>query len=280
MNTLASTYTLSNGVEIPVIGFGTWQSPNDNTTVEAVKQAIETGYRHIDTAYVYENEESVGQGIRASGINREELFITTKLWNSNRGYDNTLFAFDRSMKLLGLDYLDLYLIHWPAAQAGGEELNKETWRAFETLYQEERIRAIGVSNFLSHHLTALMQTAEFAPMVNQIEFHPGVMQTDTVEFCRELGILIEAWSPLGSGRVLANETLQKIAEQHSKSVAQVCIRWCLQHNTLPLPKSITPKRIQENALVFDFELTPEEMHIIDSLPEVGYSGMHPDHVDF
>lgn len=280
MKGLTDTYTLTNGVEIPIVGFGTWQSPNDETTVNAVKYAIETGYRHIDTAYVYQNEETVGKGIKESGINRNELFITTKLWNSNRGYDNTLFAFDRSMKLLGLDYLDLYLIHWPAITENGAELNKETWRAFEHLYKEKRIRAIGVCNFLTHHLTELMQTAEFAPMINQIEFHPGVMQMDTVEFCRELGIVVEAWSPLGSGRVLENETLQTVATRYNKSVAQICIRWCLQHGTLPLPKSVTPARIKENTQVFDFELTAEDMQIIDELPEIGYSGMHPDKVDF
>lgn len=280
MKALTDTYTLTNGVKIPCVGFGTWQSPNDETTVNAVKHAIQTGYRHIDTAYVYQNEKTVGEGIQASGVAREELFITTKLWNSNRGYDNTLFAFDRSMKLLGLDYLDLYLIHWPANKEGGKEINRDTWRAFETLYKEQRIRAIGVCNFLVHHLKDLIETADIAPMINQIEFHPGTMQKETVDFCKKNQIVVEAWSPLGSGRVLEDATLKAIAARYGKSVAQLCIRWCLQHQTLPLPKSVTPSRITENTQIFDFELSAEDMQTIDRLPEFGYSNMHPDEVDF
>ena len=278
----SSNYTLSNGYEIPCVGFGTWQTPDGETAVASVKKAIEAGYRHIDTAAVYGNEESVGKAIRESGVAREDLFITSKVWNTERGYESTLKAFDVTMEKLGLDYLDLYLIHWPASSSQFDnwvELNKETWRAMVELYQAGRIRAIGVSNFLVHHLEPLMD-AEVKPMVNQIEFHPGQMQEETVRFCKENGILIEAWSPLGTGRMLTNETLMAIAKEYDKSVAQLCVRWCLQNEVLPLPKSVTPSRIEENLDVFDFTIKDEDMETINDMEYFGGSGSHPDEVKF
>ncbi len=276
------TMKLSNGKLIPAIGYGTWQSPDSEITVEGVKAAIFNGYRHIDAAAVYGNEQSVGKGIAECGIPREELFITSKVWNTERGYEKTLAAFEKTLSDLGLDYLDLYLIHWPAAAHmfdNWEEINLETWRAMTELYKAGKIKAIGVSNFKPHHLAALMKT-EVKPMVNQIEFHPGLIQTDTVRYCHENGILVEAWSPLGTGRMLSNPLLQEIAGHYGKSAAQLCIRWCMQHEVLPLPKSVTPSRIEENFKVFDFEVSDDDMKKIDALENFGGSGLDPDKVDF
>lgn len=282
MKTLNDTFELNNGYKIPCIGFGTWQTPDGETVVMAVSEAIKAGYRHIDTAACYENEVGVGQGIRASGIEREKLFVTSKVWNTERGYEKTMAAFEKTLSDLRLDYLDLYLIHWPASSSqfeNWEELNLETWRAMTELYRAGKIKSIGVSNFLPHHLEALMRT-EVAPMVNQIEYHPGLMQTETVAYCKEHHILVEAWSPLGTGRMLNNETLKLIAGKYGKSAAQLCIRWCLQKGVLPLPKSVTPSRIVENTDVFDFEVTAEDMDTICSMPYFGGSGLHPDKVKF
>ncbi|MBQ7338514.1 MAG: aldo/keto reductase [Clostridia bacterium] len=282
MKKLTDTYTLPNGCPIPCVGFGTWQTPDGETAVSSVREALRVGYRHIDTAACYGNEVSVGEGIRQSGVNREDIFVTSKVWNSERGYDKTLRAFEKTLADLGLDYLDLYLIHWPAAAHQYEDwdaLNLSTWRAMTELYKAGRIRAIGVSNFLPHHIASLMET-EVPPMLNQIEFHPGYMQPEIVRYCRERGVLVEAWSPLGTGRVLGNETLCAIAQKYGVSTAQLCIRWCLQHDTLPLPKSVTPARIEQNTHVFDFTVSDEDMKTIDALPYIGGSGFHPDRVDF
>lgn len=276
-------FELENSVHIPSVGFGTWQTPDGVTAVDAVRCAIETGYRHIDTAAVYGNEKSVGEGIVRSGIDRRELFVTSKVWNTERGYDTTLRAFDRTLADLGLEYLDLYLIHWPATAHRFEDwqrINADTWRAMEKLYHDGRVRTIGVSNFLPHHLEALMDGAEEQPSVNQIEFHPGFMQTECVNFCKSCGIVVEAWSPLGTGRMLNNETLKTVAARYGKSVAQVCIRWALQHEVLPLPKSVTPSRIRENLDVFDFELSSVDMLTIDRMKYFGGSGLNPDKIDF
>lgn len=282
MNKLTDAFILSNGYPIPCVGFGTWQTPDGEIAANAVKCAIQAGYRHIDAAAIYGNEVSVGQGIAASGAAREELFITGKVWNTERGYEKTLAAFEKTLKDLRLDYLDLYLIHWPASPSQFEnwdELNLSTWKAMTELYKAGRIKAIGVSNFLPHHLESLLKT-EVKPMVNQIEFHPGLMQTEVVEFCRSHGMLIEAYSPLGTGRMLTNETLMSIAAKYGKSVAHVCIRWVLQNGVLPLPKSITPSRIQDNTNVFDFVLSDEDMATINAMPYCGGSGNHPDKIDF
>ena len=282
MNVPIHQITLSNGYAIPSLGFGTWQTPDGQTAVNAVKTAIDAGYRHIDTASIYGNEIGVGQGIRESGIPRRDLFVTSKVWNDDRGYDKTFTAFEQTLSDLGLDYLDLYLIHWPASKSryhNWEEINLETWRAMTELYKAGKIKAIGVSNFLPHHLDALMHT-EIPPMVNQIEFHPGQMQQETVDYCNAHHIIVEAWSPLGTGRLLNNPTLVEIAKKYSKSVAQICIRCCLQHHTIPLPKSVTPARILENAEVFDFEISKEDIAMIDAMPYCGGSGLHPDEVEF
>lgn len=282
MFTLDKKIVMSNNYGIPCVGFGTWQTPDGQTATTAVKTAIECGYRHIDTAAAYGNEESIGKGIKEGmetvGISREELFVTSKVWNLNRGYEETKEAFYHTVKELNLEYLDLYLIHWPAAAHQYEDweaVNLGTWKAMTELYKEGRIKAIGVSNFRPHHLRALMET-EVKPMVNQIEFHPGMMQEDIVSFCREAGVLIEAWSPLGTGRMLKNETLGKIAAKYGKSVAQLCVRWCLQNGVVPLPKSITPARIEENAKVFDFVISEEDMVLINEMEYCGGSGLDPD----
>lgn len=282
MNKVSDTFKLSNGYEIPCVGFGTWQINGDDAAEAAVINAINAGYRHIDTAAVYGNETGVGNAIVNCGIKREELFVTSKVWNTMRGYDNTLKAFDESMEKLGLEYLDLYLIHWPASKSRFEnwkEINAETWQALIKLYKEGRVRAIGVSNFLPHHLEPLMD-AEIKPMVNQIEFHPGKMQEDALSFCRKNNILVEAWSPLGRGAMLDNELLKEIGDKYNKSIAQICIKWCLQNGVVPLPKSVTPTRVKENANVFDFEISAEDMKIINEMPFCGGSPLHPDSIDF
>jgi diketogulonate reductase-like aldo/keto reductase len=280
METRFDTFTLNNGINIPSIGFGTWQTPDGKTAVDSVKYAIKTGYRHIDTAAIYGNEKSVGQGIREAGINRDEMFITTKLWNTHHGYDTTLKAFDTSLTNLGLEYIDLYLIHWPSNKAGGAKINADTWRAFEKLYKDGRIKSIGVSNFLEHHLRSLLDVAEVVPAINQIEFHPGQIQPATVSFCKSNGIQVEAWSPLGTGRMLDNPELMDIARKYGKSVAQLCIRWVLQNGVLPLPKSITPSRIKENTEIFDFEISDADIRTINTMTYFGGSGLNPDTVTF
>ena len=283
MNHQTDTYTLANGVGIPCIGYGTWQTPEGDTAVRAVADAIEAGYRHIDTAQAYGNEESVGRGIRESGIDRKELFITTKLWNRNHSYELTMRSFEESMNKLGLDYLDLFLIHWPnpiAFRDRWQEANAESWKAMEELYEAGKIRAIGVSNFRPHHLEALLKTAKIPPAVNQIRLCPGETQDETVTWCRERGMVLEAYSPLGVGRIFEVPEMQDLAEKYGRSIAQICIRWSLQRGWLPLPKSVTPSRIRENLRVFDFELLEEDVQLIADLKGcVGYA-KDPDQIGF
>lgn len=276
-------FILNNGVSIPSIGFGTWKAGDGAEAIDAVSCALATGYRHIDCAAAYVNERSVGKAIRLSGVPRNKLFVTSKVWNTERGFDSTLRSFDKSAADLGLDYLDLYLIHWPASAHQFENwrsINRDTWRALERLYAEGRVRAIGVSNFMPHHLEPLMADATVPPAVNQIEYHPGFTQPECVEFCDRHEIRVEAWSPLGRGRIFKNPTLIDIATHHGKSVAQICLRWELQHGIVPLPKSVTPTRIKENLDEWDYTLTAEEMSLIDALPMSGESGLDPDKIDF
>lgn len=279
MNKLTDVFELSNGVKIPCIGFGTWQTPDGEVAKNSVVEAVKAGYRHIDTASAYGNEESVGEGIKASGIARDELFVTTKHWVTMRGYEKTIEAVETSLRALGLDYLDLYLIHWPCVEKvtpDWKEINADTWRGFEKMYKDGKIRALGVSNFQKKHLDALFETAEIKPAVNQIEFHPGFTQMDNVNYSKELGMVVEAWSPLGSGAVLKDESLAKIAAKYNKSTAQLCIRFALQSGTLPLVKSVTPSRIIENTKVFDFEISAEDMAAIAATPPLGFSGFIPE----
>ncbi|MBB6634393.1 aldo/keto reductase [Cohnella thailandensis] len=277
--TIQDTVTLINGVSMPRLGIGVFQVEEGRDLVEALKAAVRHGYRSIDTAAIYQNETSVGQGIREalaeSGLKREDLFITSKVWNSDLGYEATLAAYEASLKRLGLDYLDLYLIHWPV-----QGKYKEAWRALETLYKNGRVLAIGVSNFQVHHLQDLMRNAETKPAINQVELHPRLTQEELRAFCKEQGIQVEAWSPLMQGQLLDQPDLKAIAEKHGKSVAQVILRWDLQHGIVTIPKSIREPRIVENASVYDFELSPEEMKAIDALNENRRVGPDPDHFDF
>ena len=283
MPALTDTFTLSNGVTIPRIGFGTWQTPNGEVAVSSVLSALEAGYRHIDTAQGYGNEESVGIAVKQSGIDRKELFLTSKLTNSEHGYEKTLAAFETTLEKLGTDYLDLFLIHWPnpiAFRDHWQEANAGTWKAFEELYRSKRIRAIGISNFRPRHMEELSRTAEIAPMVNQIRLCPGDTQDEVVEYCRTHNILLEAYSPLGVGKIFEVPEMKALAEKYQKSIAQICIRWSLQRGYLPLPKSVTPSRIRENTQVFDFELDSSDVQLIADLKGcVGYSS-DPDTTTF
>ena len=277
------TLNLSNGHSIPTPGFGTFKIQDGEVCVNAVCDAIAAGYTHIDTAAVYGNEHSVGEGVRKSGKAREKLFITSKVWNTERGYDTTLRACEKTLKDLGMDYLDLYLIHWPAnrLQFGdkAESINVETWKAMERLADEKLVRSIGLSNFYPQHLAPILATANILPVVDQIEFHPGLLQEDTVALCRQNHTLVEAWSPLGRGRLLDHPILAEMAARYGKTTAQIVLRWVMQKNVLPLVKSTHVERIRENLQIFDFELNAEDMARIDAFPATRFSG-HPDEVEF
>ncbi|MDC0762753.1 aldo/keto reductase [Brevibacillus sp. HB1.2] len=276
---LQDTTTLYNGVKMPWVGLGVFKVEEGQELEQAVKTAIKHGYRSIDTAAIYNNEEGVGRGIRAglqeAGITREDLFVTSKVWNSDLGYESTLEAYETSLKKLGLEYLDLYLIHWPV-----EGKFKEAWRALETLYKKGLVKAIGVSNFHVHHLEELLKDAEIKPMVNQVEFHPRLSQDELRAYCKEQGIQFEAWSPLMQGQLLDNPVLKGMAEKYGKSIAQVIIRWDLQNGVVTIPKSTKEHRIVENASVFDFELSKEDMEMIHALNQNHRVGPDPDNFDF
>ena len=278
------SYTLNNGVSIPVLGFGTWKAENGEVAYQAVLEALKAGYRHIDTAAIYKNEESVGRAIRDSGIPRQKIFVTTKLWNTNHSSDEARQAFEESMEKLGLDYLDLYLIHWPNPKPLRENdewktRNAEVWRAMEDLYQEGKIRAIGVSNFLPHHLDALLETARVIPAVNQVRLAPGVYQEEVVAYCKEKGILLEAWGPFGQGELFDKKGVQEIAAKHGKSVAQIALAWSLAEGFLPLPKSVTASRIQSNLDCFGIVLSREEREILKTI-SVTSGAPRVDEMDF
>ncbi|WP_431981759.1 aldo/keto reductase [Streptomyces qinglanensis] len=267
------TITLNNGVTMPQLGFGVWQVPADEAAT-AVTTALESGYRSIDTAAAYENEEGVGRALAASGLPRDEVFVTTKLWNADQGYDTALRAFDASLAKLGLDFVDLYLIHWPMPEADRYE---ETWRAFEKIHADGRARAIGVSNFQPAHLNRIIQLGGTVPAVNQIELHPRLQQSVPRAFHADHRIATEAWSPLGQGGDLLDDpTLGGIAERHGKTVAQVVLRWHLQLGNVVIPKSVTPSRVRENIDLFDFELSGEEMARIAELNTDTRIGPDPD----
>ncbi|WP_062349953.1 aldo/keto reductase [Bacillus kwashiorkori] len=264
--------TLNNGLKMPQLGFGVWQVENDQATI-AVKKALEVGYRSIDTAMIYQNEEGVGKAIRETEISREELFITTKVWNSDQGYENTLRAYEESLSRLGLDYVDLYLIHWPTPKF---DQYVDTYKAMEKLYKDGRVKAIGVCNFEIEHLERLLNECEIKPVLNQVECHPFLAQNELKDFCAKHDIFVEAWSPLQQGgEVLKNETVQSIAKKHNKTTAQVVLRWHLQNDTIVIPKSVTPSRIEENFNVFDFELSAVEMDAINKLNRNERKGPKP-----
>lgn len=269
-------YKLNNGLEIPNIAFGTWKFPDNETTSQIIANAIESGYRYIDTAKSYENEESVGRGIKNANIKREDIIIGGKLWNDDRGYDNIIKACHKTIEALNCDYLDIYLMHWPASKAVHEnwkEINAETWQAMEYLYNSRIVKAIGVCNFKINQLEALMENAKIKPMINQIECHPGFMQNEIIEFCKKQDILVEAWSPLGSGKLMKKEQMKEIASKYNKDVAQICIKWCLQNGVLPLPKTSDKDRMKSNLNVFDFKISQDDMKYLNNLPYMAASGL-------
>lgn len=267
--------TLSNGVDIPLVGLGVFKLEEGEEVSNSVKWALDAGYRSIDTAMVYKNEAGVGKAIKESNVARDQIFLTTKVWNSDQGYDSTLRAFDTSLELLGEDYVDLYLVHWPVK---GKYV--ETWKALETLYKEKRVRAVGVSNFLQHHLQDILEHSSLVPMVNQIEFHPGLQQPGLQSFCKEHHIQLEAWSPIMKGRVLDIPELNEIGDGYGKNAVQVTLRWLLQKEIVSIPKSAKKDRIASNIDIFDFALTDGEMDQIDSLDSGERIGPDPDNFNF
>ena len=274
---LQGSFRLNNGVEMPYFGLGTYLADNDQEVIDAVKNALNAGYRHIDTAAAYKNEEGVGKGIQESNIAREEVFLVSKLWNADQGYESTLKAFEESLERLGVDYLDLYLIHWPVAGK-----YKDTWRAMEKLYRDKRIKAIGVSNFLQHHLEDLLKTAEVVPMVNQMEFHPYLVQQDLIDFCNSKGIQYESWSPFMHGKLFdgKSEVFSDLTDKYKKSIAQIVLRYNLQKGIVVIPKSVNVDRIKSNADIFDFELSEADISYLDRLDKGERTGPDPDNFDF
>jgi diketogulonate reductase-like aldo/keto reductase len=270
------TLALNNDVVIPQLGFGVWQVPSEGTA-KAVRTALDSGYRSIDTAAAYRNEAGVGEAIRSSGLPRQDLFVATKLWNSDQGYDPALRAFDASLSELGLDYVDLYLIHWPLPK---RDNYVDTWRALEKLHADGRVRAVGVSNFQVPHLRRLLDETEIVPAVNQVELHPNLQQAALREFHAEHGIVTEAWSPLAQGALLSEVIVTSLAAKYGKSPAQIVLRWHLQLGNVVIPKSVTPSRIAENIDVFDFELADDDMTVISELDMGTRVGPHPDTFDF
>jgi len=272
---ISSTTTLNNGVKMPWLGLGVFQSEDGKEVINAVKTALDSGYRSIDTAAIYHNERGVGKAILESKVAREDIFLTSKVWNSEQGYKSTLAAFEESLDKLQTDYLDLYLIHWPKG-----EISIDTWKALEELYAKGKIKAIGVSNFLVHHLEDLLQNSKVVPAVNQVEFHPELVQPNLLKYCREKGIQLEAWSPIMKGRVNDVPVLQALAVKYGKTPVQITLRWDIQKDVVTIPKSVTAERIVANADIFDFELSAEDMAKIDRLDKNSRIGPHPDRITF
>lgn len=272
---LDTTVALHGNVQIPLLGFGTFKVKEGQDVEQAVATALDLGYRHVDTAMIYRNEEGVGRAIAASGFDRSEIFVTTKVWNSDQGYEPTFAAIDASLGRLGTDYVDLYLVHWPKPAH-----TVETWRAMEEIQASGKARAIGVSNFMTHHLDLLLENANVIPSINQIQFHPHLQSPDLVEYCDERGIVIEAWGPLKQGLIMDDAELAAIAGAHSVTVPQVVLRWMLQRGVVAIPKSVTPSRIAENADLYGFELSADEMATINAMDRDDRVGPHPDHIDF
>ena len=268
------TVTLHNGVKMPGFGLGVYKSEDGKEVINSIKNAVEAGYRLIDTAAFYNNEIGVGQAIKEVQVPREELFVTTKVWNTDQGYEQTLAAFETSLQKLNLDYIDLYLIHWPVP---GKYI--DTWRALEKLYREGKVKAIGVSNFQIHHIEDLIRECEIVPMVNQVELHPLLSQKELREYCASKNIMVEAWSPIARGRLFDHPTLIEIAAKYRKSIAQIILRWDIQHGIITIPKSVKKERIIENASIFQFELDSDDMKKIDELNENKRFGQDPDNLN-
>lgn len=277
MNSTLDCYTLYNGVQVPCIAFGTWKMP-DAVAADAVACALQNGYRHIDTAGAYQNEIGVGEGIRKSGIARDEIFLVSKLPNDDHGYEKTIAACERSLQKLGVDYLDAYLIHWPVLVETKDRVTEDlcdTWRAFERLYQDGKVRAPGTSNFLEEHIDLLKANFKNYPMINQVQLHPQNPQEEMVAYCKENRILTEAWSPLIQGQAFKRELLIETAAKYGVTVAQLCVRWIFQKGVVPVPKSTTPERIINNADIFGFTISDEDMENIATLRKYGMIGNPP-----
>ncbi|MEO0900684.1 MAG: aldo/keto reductase [Bacteroidota bacterium] len=272
---LQGTFELNNGVQMPYFGLGVYLSKDGNEVIQAIDDALEHGYRHIDTASIYKNEHGVGEAIKQSSVNREDLFVVSKVWNADQGFESTLKAYDDSLKRLDLDYLDLYLIHWPK-----EGLYKDTWKALEKIYSEKRVKAIGVSNFLQHHLEDVMMDSEVVPMVNQMEFHPYLVQQDLLDFCKNKGIQYEAWSPMMQGHIFKMDEFKQLAKKYGKTIAQIVLRWDIQKGVVTIPKSVKKERIISNAQIFDFELEESDMELLDGMNQGKRFGPDPDNFDF
>ncbi len=278
MKTMNDKFTLSNGMQIPCIGFGTY-NPQGGDNIKIIQTAIDVGYRYFDTASLYETERALGSAIKGSGIAREEFFVASKLWMDETGYEGAFQALGRTLERLQMDYLDLYLIHWPKAdekEAGWKQRNIDTWRAMEELCTEGKVRALGLSNFLPHHLDVIMENATVKPVVNQLELHPGYMQHAAVSYTVERGVLPQAWSPLGRAKLTENPFVLELAAKYGKSAAQVCLRYLLQKNINPLVKASGEERMKANIDIFDFEIEKEDIHVLDCLPQTAWSGEHPD----
>ncbi|MCC5894525.1 MAG: aldo/keto reductase [Alkalibacterium sp.] len=279
---LTDTYKLNNGLEVPKVGFGTWQA-NEDEAKQSVLWALEAGYRHIDTASGYKNEEEVGEAIKESGVPREEIFLTTKLHNKEHGYDKTKAAIESSLQKLDTDYIDLFLIHWPNpiySRDNWEEANAGTWKAMEEAVEAGKLKSLGVSNFLPHHLDSLLRTAKIKPVINQILLNPSEMQPEVVKYNKEHDILSEAYSPLGTGKIFDVDELKELAAKYNKSIAQLVLKWSLQHGFLPLPKTVTKERVWENADIFDFDIEEDDMKLIDGLEGRAGKAKDPDTIEF